>query len=1075
MRRKLLIALAMPAAVLTLAVAGGATTASLPGGTAITVSIGSPADNSTLPNAPFTVTGSASVGVGVAVPDTTLVYIVDISGSTSSSDGTPGRCPRQNVYDSLADTTLDCELLAVRKLNQAAILTGTVAKIGMIGFAGTQTDTFSPLNITSAAVLDLTPGGVVGTLTAPDANTFTPAPGMTTVFAPQNNLDWVVQSAYLGAQTPPPLVGWPVRGPADGFTQFSTKDVGTGTNYYAALAALKTLTASITTSRTVVAFLSDGFANLTVDGHALAEALNALNPSTMKIYTFAVGASAGCGSPAPSTDGSLAQISARFGTTCQLLTDPADAANVVPSVIASQLTGLTLTVDGVAQSGVTISPALPRTGPSTVSFSKTLTLLPGGPYAICATASGKDGAGTGSAGPDCIHVTIKAPPTITFSGGVGPVPEGTAAPVTATVNGATTTQWTSSGGTGHCTFDNPAAVSTSVTCDDDGPYTLTLTASDGVNPAPVSASETLEVTNVAPVPTLTLSPGMIPLHGTVLAHTTIVDPGTNDTQTCSNDWGDGSLATLGCADSHVYDTAGTYTVTTTATDDDGGQGISTARVVVNGPPTVTVSDVSGAEGSAIPLSATATDAEHDTLSYHWRATAGPGVDPGASCSFSNDGVLTPTITCTDEGTWAIELTVSDNVNIDVVKTGTLTVSDVAPTATLAVTPGMIPLGGSVAAHTTITDPGTTDAKSCTINWGDGTPETTGCDGGHTYNVAGLQTVTVTVTDDDGSTTATARVLVNAPPAVSVANTAGNEGSAIALSATATDPNGDPLTYAWTAAPAGPVDAGAACSFGNPASLATTITCTDDGLWTVTLTVSDGVNQPVSASGIVNVANVAPTLVVSNPASGASARNVVFNGIVTDAGSNDTQSCVINWGDGVTDTIPAIGGFCNATHSYDASVAAATIHVTASDDDGGVSPERIIALTFNRAPVCTAVRASDTTLWPPNHQLVLINLIGATDPDAGDSVSYAVTGVRQDEPLLGGGSGNFSPDAQLAAGGGLYLRSERDGTGDGRVYTIAFRVSDSHGASCTGTTTVTVVHDQAHAALLTPGVSVNSFG
>ena len=91
------------------------------------------------------------------------------------------------------------------------------------------------------------------------------------------------------------------------------------------------------------------------------------------------------------------------------------------------------------------------------------------------------------------------------------------------------------------------------------------------------------------------------------------------------------------------------------------------------------------------------------------------------------------------------------------------------------------------------------------------------------------------------------------------------------------------------------------------------------------------------------------------------------------------------------------------------------------------------------------------------------------------MSYAVTGVRQDEPLLGGGSGNFSPDAQLAAPGALYLRSERDGTGDGRVYTIAFRVSDSHGASCTGTTTVTVVHDQAHAALLTPGVSVNSFG
>ena len=1271
MRRNVLIALALPAAILTFAVASGATTASLPGGTAITVSISSPADNSTLPDAPFTVTGSASVGVGVAVPDTTLVYIVDISGSTSSSDGTPSRCPRQNVYDSLADTTLDCELLAVRDLNHAAILTGTVAKIGMIGFAGTNTDTLSPLNITSAAALDLTPGGVVGTLTEPNANTFTPTPGMTTVFAPQNNLDWAVQSAYLGGTAlTSGLIGWPARGAADGFTQFSTKDVGTGTNYYAALAALKALTASITTSKTVVAFLSDGFANLTVQSHALAEALNALNPSTMKIYTFAVGASAGCGSATPSTFGSLAQISARFGTTCQLLTDPADAADVVPSVIASQLTGLTLTVNGAPQAGVTITPALPRTGPSTVSFSKMLTLPPGGPYAICATASGKDGAGPGSAGPDCIHVTIKAPPTVTFGGGVGPVPEGTAAPVSATVNGATTTQWSSSGGTGHCTFADPTVVSTSVTCDDNGTYTLTLTVSDGVNPAPVSASETLEVTNVAPVPTLTVSPGTIPLHGTVNAHTTIVDPGTNDTQTCSNAWGDGSLPTPGCDDSHVYNTAGTYTVTTTATDDDGGTGTSTATVivngppavtvsdasgaegstiqlsataidaehdtlsyhwtataasgvdpgttcglidptaltptvtcnddgtwtitltvsdnvnidvitsgtltvsnvnpvptltvspgtiplhgtvnahttivdpgtidtqtcsnawgdgstttgcddshvyntagtytvtttasdgeggtgtstalvVVNGPPTVTVSDASGAEGSAIQLSATATDAEHDPLSYHWTATAGANVDAGATCAFSNDSILTPSISCTDDGTWTLTLTVSDNVNIDVVAHGTLTVSNANPTAALTLTPGSIPLHGSVLAHAAITDPGTNDTQSCSIDWGDGTPATAGCDSGHTYDIPGPHVVTVTVTDDDGGTaTATAGVLVNAPPVVHVSDAAGSEGAAIPVTATATDAEHDALTYAWTATPVGSVDAGAACAFGNPLALATTVTCTDDGAWTITLGVSDGVNPAVSSSGTLTVANAAPTLHVSNPAAGASSRNVTFNGIVTDPGSNDTQSCLINWGDGTTDTVPVAGGFCNATHSYATSLAGATIDASATDDDGGTSAHVTRVLTFNRAPVCVNVHAIPATLWPPNGKFRLVTLTGATDPD-GDPITYQIVSITQDEPLgrhdeedhkwfgeENGDHGNgkkLVPDAVRGTGPTFFLRAWRDPHGDGRVYTIAFTVTDSHGASCSGTTTVTVPHDEHHPAVKTPGVSVNSVG
>lgn len=106
--------------------------------------------------------------------------------------------------------------------------------------------------------------------------------------------------------------------------------------------------------------------------------------------------------------------------------------------------------------------------------------------------------------------------------------------------------------------------------------------------------------------------------------------------------------------------------------------------------------------------------------------------------------------------------------------------------------------------------------------------------------------------------------------------------------------------------------------------------------------------------------------------------------------------------------------------------------------------------------------------------MLVTLGGATDPDA-DAVTYLVTGVRQDEALTGGGSGSTAFDAKLASGGSVYIRAERAGTGDGRVYTIAFIATDSNGASCSGTTTVSVPHDQAHPAVKTPGVSVNSLG
>jgi len=71
--------------------------ASLPGGTSISVAVTAPADGAMLPQGPVSVTGTASVGTGQPVANTTLIYIVDVSGSTADPTGTPGRCPNQNA------------------------------------------------------------------------------------------------------------------------------------------------------------------------------------------------------------------------------------------------------------------------------------------------------------------------------------------------------------------------------------------------------------------------------------------------------------------------------------------------------------------------------------------------------------------------------------------------------------------------------------------------------------------------------------------------------------------------------------------------------------------------------------------------------------------------------------------------------------------------------------------------------------------------------------------------------------------------------------------------------------------
>jgi hypothetical protein len=78
---------------------------------------------------------------------------------------------------------------------------------------------------------------------------------------------------------------------------------------------------------------------------------------------------------------------------------------------------------------------------------------------------------------------------------------------------------------------------------------------------------------------------------------------------------------------------------------------------------------------------------------------------------------------------------------------------------------------------------------------------------------------------------------------------------------------------------------------------------------------------------------------------------------------------------------------------------------------------------------------------------LVTLTGATDPDGGE-VTLRITGVTHDEGGAPGWEPGSSPEQVL-------LRAERDPKGDGRVYTIAFEVSDERGATCTGEATVTV--------------------
>jgi len=96
---------------------------------------------------------------------------------------------------------------------------------------------------------------------------------------------------------------------------------------------------------------------------------------------------------------------------------------------------------------------------------------------------------------------------------------------------------------------------------------------------------------------------------------------------------------------------------------------------------------------------------------------------------------------------------------------------------------------------------------------------------------------------------------NGPPTVNAGeDTSADEGGVVRLTATAADPEGDALTFKWSYRP----DQNAflqTCFFEEPSSASSLFTCDNDGFATATVTVSDGINPPVSDEVTVRFWNV----------------------------------------------------------------------------------------------------------------------------------------------------------------------------------------------------------------------------
>ncbi len=481
-------------------------------------------------------------------------------------------------------------------------------------------------------------------------------------------------------------------------------------------------------------------------------------------------------------------------------------------------------------------------------------------------------------------------------------------------------------------------------------------------------------------------------------------------------------------------------------------------------------------GNAATTAATLTIQASTTTSDPADAT----VCQGATAAFSTTAGGTGPFTYA----WTVDGSPAGSTSSINVSTGSLSVGNHTVAVTTTGTCGSASQSATltVQANTTTTDPadqtvcqGATASFSTTAS---GTSPFTyawtvdGAPAGTTSSInvptgslsVGNHTVAVTTTGTCGSASQSATLTVQAttattdPPDQTVC-----QGATASFSTTASGTG--PFTYAWTVdgSPAGTtssinVSTGSLSVGNHTVAVTTTGTC-DSASQSATLTVN--ANTTTTDPPDVSTCE-GSTVSFTTTASGTApfsyvwkkgAVPLVSGGRITISSSGNTSTLTI------TNVQPGDVG----SYTVETTGACGTASQTAN-------------LAVDSTPPTIILSGNTITLWPPNHQYHTVNVTdlvsGVSDSCDNLSVSsVTIASVTSDEveDAPSGGDGNTLNDIVISCNRhSVNLRQERDGNLDGRVYTITFTVTDSHGHVGTATAKVTVPVNQNGAIAVDSG-------
>jgi streptogramin lyase len=264
-----------------------------------------------------------------------------------------------------------------------------------------------------------------------------------------------------------------------------------------------------------------------------------------------------------------------------------------------------------------------------------------------------------------------------------------------------------------------------------------------------------------------------------------------------------------------------------------------------------------------------------------------------------------------------------------------------------------------------------------------------------------------------------------------------------------------------------VDPGASASDGCAGDLSSSITVSGSvnsnvvGSYTLTYQVSDGTHT-TSTMRTVNVVDTTPPVITLN---GANPMTVECHTAFIDPGATASDDCAGSFPATASGTVNV-----NVPGVY-------TITYTASDPSGNpaVAQTRTVNVVDTTAPVIT-LNGAAPEMWSPNHDyhtFSVTDFVTSVTDSCNTSLgisSVVISNVTSDEPENGTGDGNTLNDIVIAGNcKSVQLRAERIDNGDGRVYTITFKVTDASGNVGTATARVMVPLSQGGGAAVDSGV------